>query len=376
MWKFPLYNIDEPIDWEALENRFDWFRDMQGVEQDPIWHAEGDVFVHTKMVVEALVSLAEYKLLPEQDKHILFASAMLHDVEKRSTTTREVINGRERVVSPRHAKKGEVTSRSIMYKELKTPFKIREQIAKLVRYHGLPLWAIDKDDPRKAVISSSLSLNNKLLAMLATADVLGRICEDQDEILLKIALFKELCLEHECFEGPRSFASDYGRFLYLNKDGIAPDYEPYDDLKFEVIMMCALPGSGKDTYIQRNLDLPVLSLDDIRREMKIEPTDSKGNGRVIQIGKERAREFMRKKASFVFNATNISADIRNKWTSLFQEYGGKIKIIYLEVPYERMLHQNRNRNYSVPEKVIEKMSYKLEIPAFNEAHELEYVITE
>lgn len=376
MWKFPFYEKNQPIDWSVMESKFDWFRDMKGVAQDPVWHAEGDVFTHTKMVVEALTGLPDYESLTEQEKHILFAAAMLHDVEKRSTTQVEIIDGKERIVSPRHAKKGEITTRNLLYTEFQVPFKIREQIARLVRLHGLPLWAISKSDPQKAVIESSLSVNNKLLAMLATADVLGRICEDQKEILLKIDLFKELCIENDCYDNPRAFPSDYGRFLYLSRENISPDYDPFDDLKFEVTMMCALPGTGKDTFISRNFDLPVLSLDEIRRENKIDPTDKKSNGKVIQLGKERAREYMRKQISFVFNATNISSDVRSKWISLFLEYRAKVKIIYLEVPYRQMMNQNRNREYVVPDQVIDKMRYKLELPGFHEAHQIEFVVKE
>ena len=106
MWKFPIYEINMPINWSALEAQFDWFRDMQGVPQDAIWHAEGDVFTHTKMVVEAMLNLPEFQELDEQEKHILFASAMFHDIEKRSTTTTEIIDGKERIVSRRFAEHG------------------------------------------------------------------------------------------------------------------------------------------------------------------------------------------------------------------------------------------------------------------------------
>ena len=118
----------------------------------------------------------------------------------------------------------------------------------------------------------------------------------------------------------------------------------------------------------------MLSLDEIRRELKIEPTDKKGNGQVIQLGKERAKELMRKKTSFVFNATNVSKDVRSKWISLFTEYGGKVKIIYLEVPYKQVLAQNRNRKYQVPEKVLKGLIKRLEIPTVLEAHEVTYVV--
>ncbi|UTW65244.1 AAA family ATPase [bacterium SCSIO 12643] len=375
IWKFPKYEIDQPINWDELEMSFDWIRDMRGVPQDKEWHAEGDVLTHTKMVVEALIALPEYELLPEQEKHILFASALFHDIEKRSTTTTEEIDGKTRIVSPRHAKKGELTTRAILYTEIKTPFEIREQIARLVRYHGLPLWALQKEDPNKEVISVSLQLNTQHLSMLAKADVLGRICLDKDDILLRIELFNELCKENKCFGTPRVFESEYGRYLYLNKPEISPDYVPFNDLKFEVIVMCALPGSGKDTYIKNNFDFPVLSLDEIRRSHKIEPTDKKKNGQVIQMGKEQAKIYLRAKKSFVFNATNITSDMRSKWISLFVDYGARVKIFYIEVPFKQLLSQNHHRNYKVPEKVVEAMISKLEIPSFNEAHEIHFEIS-
>lgn len=374
MWKFPKYEINRPIDWTDIESSYSWIQDMKGVPQDHEWHAEGDVFTHTKMVVEALISLAEFKCLPDQDKHILFTSALFHDIEKRSTTTTEEIDGKIRIVSPRHAKKGEFTARKILYTNIPTPFQVREQITKLVRLHGLPLWAIQKTDPNKEVILASLQVNTQHLSILAKADILGRICNDQDEILLRIELFNELCKDNNCFGNPKLFPSHYGRFLYLNKPNTSPDYIPFDDLKFDVIIMSALPGSGKDTYIHKNFNLPILSLDDIRRKHKIDPTNKKKNGQVIQMGIERAKELLRTKTSFVFNATNISNDMRNKWISLFTDYRARVKIYYLEVPYKTLLSQNNNREYKVPENIINSMINKLEIPTEKEAHEVKYIV--
>ncbi len=81
---------------------------------------------------------------------------------------------------------------------------------------------------------------------------------------------------------------------------------------------------------------------------------------------------MRARQSFVFNATNITSDMRAKWISLFIEYGGRVKIIYLEVPYKQLLSQNHNREHKVPEKVVESLIAKLEIPTPKEAHEIYY----
>lgn len=86
-----------------------------------------------------------------------------------------------------------------------------------------------------------------------------------------------------------------------------------------------------------------MSLNNIRRENKISPTDKKKNGWVIQTAKEKTKEMMRIKQSFVFNATNITIDMRSKWISLFTDYGGRVKIIYLEVPYKQLISQNYNK---------------------------------
>ncbi len=372
-WKFPTFHPNSEIDWSLVEDTFNWFADLKGVPQDPKWHAEGDVFIHTKLVVDSLISLPEFKEEKDLDQNILYASALLHDIEKRSTTTTETIDGVTSIISPKHSKRGEATTRELLYKEIPTPFIVREKIAKLVRHHGLPLWVIDKENPQKEVIKVSLVLNTRHLYILAKADVLGRECIDKEDVLLKIELFKTLCEENNCFGKNRLFNSNLARYLYLNKPEMALEYEPFDNLEYSVYMMSALPGTGKDTYINKNLDYPVLSLDEIRRENRISPTDKKGNGKVIQLGKEKAKEFLRQKQSFVFNATNLTRDIRNKWTSLFNDYKARIKIIYLEVPYNQLLTQNQNRDYSVPNHVVDKLIKKWQIPEYEEAHEIEYI---
>ena len=374
MWQFPKYRIGEALDWDDFTHTYTWIADMQGVPQDPLWHAEGDVHTHTRMVVQELLQLPDFETLPDQQKHLLFTAALLHDVEKRSTTTREVIDGVERIVSPRHAKKGEYTSRQLLYREMPTPFYLREQICKLVRLHGLPLWAIDRTDPAKEVIYASTVVDTRLLALLARADIIGRMCNDRDELLYKIELFEELCREQECFGQPRQFGSDYGRYLYFNRQEAHPDYVPYDDTICTVTMLCGLPGSGKDTYIRRYLDQPVLSLDDLRRSHGISPTDKKGNGQVIQLGKEQARVYLRAKTSFTFNATNITRDMRARWIGLFTEYKAHVRIVYIEVPYRTLLKQNANRPHPVPTAVLERLLGKLEMPDVREAHEVMYLV--
>lgn len=375
MWKFPKYEVDQDIDWNAIEKEFDWFRDMKGVQQDPEWHAEGDVFVHTKMVVEALISHPDFQELSEQDKHILFTTAMLHDVEKRSTTEEEYVDGKLRITSRNHAKKGEKTARTILYKDIPTPFHIREHICKLVRHHGLPIWNMDKENPRRDAIEASVKLDTKLLALIARADILGRTASDSDDMLTRVEIFEEICKENDCWGKQKEFKSNLGRRYFFQNEEAYAGYEPFDEKNFIAYVMCALPGSGKDSYIKNNLShIPMVSIDDLRRERKVKRGDTKEEGHIYQDVKEMCKVHMRLRQDFVFNATNITKDMRGKVIKEFEEYGAKVTVIYIEVPYRELLKQNHNREHKVPEDAIEDMIWGLDTPDVTECYDVVYEI--
>jgi len=379
MWKFPFYEVGLPIPWDKLEQEFKWFRDMKGVKQDAIWHAEGDVFVHTKMVAEALVAHPDFQDLPEQSKHVLFATAMLHDVEKRSTTEEEEIEEdgvkRMAVTSRSHAKKGEKTARVILYKDIETPFAVREHICKLVRHHGLPIWNMEKENPDKDAIGVSLKLNTKMLALFARADILGRIAKDSEDMLTRVEIFEEICKENDCWGKSKEFKSMLGRRYYFQNEEAYVDYEPFDEKDFVAYVMCALPGSGKDTYIRRYLkDIPMVSIDELRKERKVKRGDKKAEGHVYQDMKEMCKVHMRARQDFVFNATNITKDMRGKAVKEFEEYGAKVVIVYVEVPYKTLLQQNHNREHKVPQDAIEDMIWGLDVPDQTESYAINYEI--
>lgn len=369
-WKFKYYDIDNGMNWSALALDCDWFRDMESIPQDEIWHAEGNVQIHTKMVCDALAELPEFKALTDQNKHILMTGALMHDIEKRSTTEEKEKNGRICVVAPKHADRGEKTAREILYKDFGCAYHIRELICKIVKWHGKPLHNCSE----KTIVNLATQVPINWLSMISKADILGRICDDAETQLYTIEFFSALAEELNCFTSPRLFENSLSEYTYLSKD-VYLDYIPFDETKFEVIVMSALPGSGKDTYIRNYLpNANVISLDDIRIEMGVKRRDTKGSGQVIQMAKERAKIYMRKHESFVWNATNITKQLRSQIIDLFISYGARVKIVYIEVPYKQNISQNNSREDMIPQAAIDKMIKKLEPPVREEAHTIIYHI--
>lgn len=367
-----MWTFSKNKHWNDLEDRFDWVKRMNDVPQDKRYHAEGNVAIHTQMVLAALENEDAYKALPEQDQEILCSSALLHDVEKYSTT---VFENDGSITSNGHARKGAQFARQLLYISGFTPFAIREQIVGLVRYHGLPIWLFEKPDPLKALIKASMEVNTEWLSLLARADMKGRICNDQEDMLYRIDCFEEFCKEHNCWGSARQFVSGEAKMYYLQHDEAFADYIPFEQPAAEVVLMSGLPGAGKDTFIRQHYkDWPVISLDAIRSKRGISPTDKKGNGQVIQEAKEQARVHLRKQQSFVWNATNTTSQMRMQLIELFNSYRAKVRIQYIEVPYQHLHGQNKNRDAIVPAAVLDKLVYKLEVPALWEAHCVEYCV--
>jgi predicted kinase len=276
-----------------------------------------------------------------------------------------------RITSRGHSKRGAIRARALLW-GMNFPFAAREQVAALIRFHQIPFFLIDKADGRRTLYEVSQSARCDLLALVAEADARGRVCADSQRLLDNISLFTQYAEEHDCLGGPRRFPNDHSRFLYFRKEGRDPDYPAYDDTVCEVVMMSGLPGAGKDYWVAANVpELPVISLDALRREMKVSPTDNQGP--VVSRAREAAREYLRRKQPFVWNATNISRQMRELSVNLFAAYNARVRIVYVEAPEARLFAQNRERTDSLPAEVIRKLTARWEVPDLTEAHRVDRV---
>ena len=373
-WRFPHCPAPgSPLDWAALE-QFEWVQALAGVPQSPVHHAEGDVAIHTRMVMEALLGSADYQALAPVERNLLFVATLMHDIAKPVCIQ---VDAAGEISSPRHAARGRVMARSLLYagRHGKVPFGIREQIAHLVRHHGLPLWFLEKVDARAAVLRAAETVSMPLLALLAEADVRGRICHDQQELLDRVELFREYCKEQGVWEGPYPFEGGAARFAYFKRPENGPQYVPWDDRRCEVIVLAGLPGAGQDKWVAtEGPDWPVISLDEIRVQIGV--PSGKNQGPVIAEAKSRAKDFLRKGQSFIWNATNLLPDLRNQLVDLLMDYKARVRMVYVEVPFGQLFRQNKDRGAVVPEEVIHRMMGRWELPESWEGEEVSYWVTE
>jgi tRNA nucleotidyltransferase (CCA-adding enzyme) len=79
---------------------------LDGVPQEPEWHPEGDVFVHTSHCVDALVALDTWIDGSPETRKVLMFAVLAHDFGKPETTKQAKHRGVLRWISPEHEAAG------------------------------------------------------------------------------------------------------------------------------------------------------------------------------------------------------------------------------------------------------------------------------
>jgi predicted kinase len=361
-----LVSIDEILAWAGTQP---WAKRMAECPQDAEWHAEGDVWTHTRMVVAEVERLPEWLSLDREAQLKLLFTALFHDAGKPCTTGIDPVTGRTR--SPKHALAGMELGRTVL-RDLGCDLVFREEIASLIRYHGRPPYLLEKSDPAHEIISLSWLVNHRLLYLFALADTRGRRTREMSRPEEHIHLWKMVAEENGCLDRPYAFANDHARFLFYREALSSLHYAPHESYRCTVTLLSGLPGAGKDSWLARHRPgLPVVSLDDLRADLGAEATDNQGE--VVQHAREACREHLRAGRDFAFNATNTVRRTRKRWVDLFADYDARVELVYLEPPLPVILGRNERRAKPVPKQVIERLVERLEPPTWAEAHSVTLV---
>lgn len=343
--------------------------------QDPHHHGEGDVWTHTKMVVEALVGDADYARANDKDRFSLFYSALLHDISKPATTVIDEVT--RKISQPGHSRRGSIDARLLLWRA-GVPFEQRERICRIISVHQLPFFALSGNNqgksPEYLINKLSWELPLWMLCAVAKADMIGRISPDRDKVLVDIEVFRMMAEEMNCLDKPAQFADAYTRMAYLNGANVCPDYPLFRESEgSNVTVMCGIPASGKDSWVRQNMpDLPVISFDDSRAALKL--AHGKNEGMVAHHAVDMAKELLRKGEPFVWNATHLSRQMRDKTLDLLHRYNADVNLVYLEQPEHILLARNQRRDTSLTNKDLTRMLFKWEVPLPTEAAKVSYLV--
>jgi len=385
-------SIEDCLD--VLGSDIDWLYALEQTEQDTEWHAEGNVYIHTGMVLSEL-----YKLLATDAKHIqgwqrqaLILAALLHDVGKTVRTRRFEVDGVERIGAPLHAEQGR-SYLSFKLLALALPVEVIWCVLNLVGEHHMPKRLIVRNKGAADYFKLARQANIELLYWLEVADIKGRICPDPTAQLQVLDEFRMFAEEYSVWGAPLDIKAEIQTsleglpvrtqdYVYayaqaqlesgkinLASEAIGTTYEHRDDYA-NLVVLCGPSGSGKTRWHTEQLPgYSLISLDDLRERFNGDPESQKNRGQILQQAKEELRQALREKRDVIWDATNLRTDFRSIVATLGRDYHALVTLVVFLLP-EKQLHINNNqRDRSVASSVIEKQLSSYQFPLLSEVHQ-------
>jgi tRNA nucleotidyltransferase (CCA-adding enzyme) len=136
------------------------------VPQSPIWHPEGDVWIHTLMSIDKMVNLKTGD--EKQDLKLMFG-VLCHDLGKATHTQIRT----DRISAIGHEVAGVEPTKRFLYR-LTDEHNFIDSILPLVKYHMRPSQYFRNGAKDKAIRKLSTKVNIEEVVTVARADFLGR----------------------------------------------------------------------------------------------------------------------------------------------------------------------------------------------------------
>ena len=206
---------------------------LVGTPQDPEWHPEGDVFVHTRHCCDALVHLYDWQSSAPAQRRVLLFAVLAHDFGKPATTVQAERHGRLRWVSPGHEPAGGPLAETFL-RRIGSPLEaiayVRPLVVNhLVHHHGNIEFS-DTSVRRLARRLAPASIDQLCAVMRADHD--GRPPLHSPETLRRIDALQQKARALALAEtAPQPLV--LGRHLLALGRKPGPDFKPLLDAAFE-----------------------------------------------------------------------------------------------------------------------------------------------
>ncbi len=372
--------------------------------QDPEWHAEGDVRVHTGMVLEELYrsfdlhdSDPEAAPMDAASRRVRILGALLHDIAKPLCTRPREIRGVMRITALHHEERGRswLATRLV---DQGLPWPELQRVLGCVGSHHHPKGLVLKERGAGEFRRVARRADLDDLWWVERADMLGRACPDRADQVDLVDMFRidaeahapagwleaGMALFTAAMPGRPAAAVDraFGEALRALQDGRIQSFEEglfhahrTPDDPPELVVLVGPSGSGKSTFAETVLSRPewrhdIVSLDDLREEIAGDRRDQHSNGQVRQEARARLKAALRPGRRVVWDATSLRREFREAVISTGYDYGALTTIVAFQQPIRAYHARNRARPHAVPPRVLDDQLDGLEWPEADEAHRL------
>jgi putative nucleotidyltransferase with HDIG domain len=357
---------------------------LKNTPQNPRYHAEGSVYNHTQLVLDAYYQMAPQLNLSPEEHQIFYWGAVLHDLGKLLVTRWEGNRWR----SPEHERAGVPIARDILLQQEDLSQAQRHAILDLVRWHHVPLrWGL-RQVPLDQYILLATRTDLRRLGIFTIFDIMGRECVRKQEVLDLVYDFYERIVPK--VEGALgSFrqiqdifkASDHrkknalwtafqhGEALLLEKI-LHIDIDQDESPRMECVVTIGPPKAGKSAYVSDNY--ADHHRFDVHHFQALADRESRkgieGQGLRYALNAQ-----LLKQQNVVLDGTNLNTEARLRLAELVRGHAGKIRYLFFEKSLEDIRKQNRRSSLPLEDNQLTEAHRQLERPHPWEAHVLHMV---
>ena len=345
-----------------------WLDALAETPQSPVWHGEGDVLIHTRMVADELLRDERHQALDDEARTELWLAALLHDVGKPATTRYE--NGHYR--APGHARRGAIIARRLLWEAGDRAGGARADLRARPPPHGPAPPDRARGARRAACIEISLEAGARRQYLLTRADALGRIADDVDaagdqrRAVRRVRARARLPgravpvrLRPRALHLLRAATTATPPTPRTTTRAAASSCSPACPARARTCGSPATATAGRSSRSTTCVASAASSAGTRRRG----PADPGG---------ARARPHLpaRRRAVHLERDEPLGAAARAD-AALLADYHAHITIVAVEAPADDLSRRNRDREHPVPWEAIERMLDRWEAPTITECHRLE-----
>lgn len=174
----PSLGLKTMLDLGIIEQYYPELFVLTETEQDPLWHPEGNVWIHTLQCINAGAQIIHREPMRVREAFVIMLSILCHDFGKPSTT----IKADDRISTPEHESEGEEPTREFLNR-IGVDNDTKEKVVPLVKNHLAPFSFYKAEFQKKEKITDGAirRLARRLypatiyeLTLVAEADYLGK----------------------------------------------------------------------------------------------------------------------------------------------------------------------------------------------------------